>query len=124
MEPVPVVKIILHPNANLPTIAEYLVTLKSSIDQIYIAKITKNPEYKKIFHANIDLKLYVVIATISLSGLPRSNTSIIKPAIRKAIANKADNGASGLYNFLLNADDNDAMLSTPEAMTIRVTAKI
>ena len=36
---------------------ENLFTLKSSIDQIYIANITKKPEYKKIFHAKIDLKL-------------------------------------------------------------------
>ena len=92
--------------------------------QIYIDKITKNPEYKKIFHAKIDLKLYVVIATINLSGLPKSSTKIINPAIKKAIANSADKGASGLYNFLLNAEDIEAILSTPEAMTISVTANI
>ena len=63
---------------------------------MYIDKITKKPEYKKIFHAKIDLKFYVVIATIKRSGLPRSNTKIISPAIKKAIANNADKGASGL----------------------------
>ena len=62
---------------------------------MYTANITKKPEYKKIFHAKIDLKLYVVIATISRSGLPRSRTSMISPAIKKAIAKSADNGASG-----------------------------
>ena len=91
---------------------------------MYMDKITKKPEYKKIFHAKIDLKLYVVIATIRRSGLPRSNTKIISPAIKKAIANSADKGASGLYSFLLNAEDIEAILSTPEAMTIKVTAKI
>ena len=44
----------------------------------------------------------MVIATIKRSGLPRSNTNIIKPAIKKAIADSADRGASGLYSFLLN----------------------
>ena len=66
----------------------------------------------------------MVIATIKRSGLPRSNTKIISPAIKKAIANNADKGASGLYSFLLNAEDIEAILSTPEAMTIKVTAKI
>ena len=44
--------------------------------------------------------------------------------VKKAIANSADKGASGLYSFLLNAEDIEAMLSTPEAITIKVTAKI
>tara|TARA_B100000925_G_C21954813_1_gene450663 strand:- start:971 stop:1276 length:306 start_codon:yes stop_codon:yes gene_type:complete len=92
--------------------------------QIYIAKIPANPEYKKIFHAKIDLKLYVVIATINLSGLPRSSTSIANPDIKNAIANKADKGARGLYNFLSNTDDIDAIFSTPDAITINSTAKI
>ena len=30
---------------------------------------------------------------------------MIKPAIKKAIAKSADNGASGLQSFLLNADE-------------------
>ena len=60
----------------------------------------------------------MVIATIRRSGLPRSNIKIINPAIKKAIANSADKGASGLYSFLLNAEDIEAIFSTPEAMTI------
>ena len=61
-----------------------------------MANTTANPEYRKIFQEKIDLKLYVVIATINLSGLPKSRTNTINPAIRKATANKADNGARGL----------------------------
>ena len=53
-----------------------------------MANTTANPEYRKIFQEKIDLKLYVVIATISLSGLPKSRTKTINPAMRKAIANK------------------------------------
>ena len=49
-----------------------------------------NPLYRKIFHANIDLKLKVVIATTSLSGLPRSNTKTMSPPVSKHIANNAD----------------------------------
>ena len=64
------------------------------------------------------------MATINLSGFPKSSTSIIKPAIRKAIANSADNGARGLYNFLSKTDDIDAIFNTPEAITINNTAKI
>ena len=64
------------------------------------------------------------MATIRRSGLPRSSTKIISPAIKKAIAKSADNGASGLYSCLLNADDIEAIFKTPDAMTIRVTAKI
>ena len=86
--------------------------------------MTKKPEYRKIFHAKIDLKLYVVIATIKRSGLPKSRTKIISPAIKKAIANNADSGARGLYSFLLNADDIEAIFKTPDAITISVTAKI
>ena len=57
IDPVPVVRIILQPNAILPTSDENLFTLKSNIDHMYTANITKKPEYKKIFHAKIDLKL-------------------------------------------------------------------
>ena len=43
-----------------------------------------------MFHANIDLKLKVVIATTSLSGLPKSNTKTISPPVSKHIANNAE----------------------------------
>ena len=42
--PVPVVNIILHPNANVPTYLENLFTSLSSIVHIYAAKTTANPE--------------------------------------------------------------------------------
>ena len=124
IEPVPVVKTILHVKAKTPAGLENFLTFLSNIVQIYIARIPANPEYKKMFHAKIDLKLYVVIATINLSGLPRSKTNIANPDIRKAIASKADNGARGLYNFLSNTDDIDAIFGTPDAITIKSTAKI
>ena len=54
------------------------------------------PLYKKIFQAKIDLKLKVVIATTSRSGLPRSKTKTIKPPVNKQIANSADNLPRGL----------------------------
>ena len=44
IDPVPVVNIILHPNANVPTYLENLFTSLSSIVQIYAAKTTANPE--------------------------------------------------------------------------------
>ena len=124
IEPVPVVKTILHVKAKIPAGLENFFTFRSNIVQIYIAKIPANPEYKKMFHAKIDLKLYVVIATIRRSGLPRSRTKIASPAIKKAIANRADSGARGLYNFLSNTDDIDAIFSTPEAITIKSTANM
>ena len=64
------------------------------------------------------------MATISRLGRPRSNTKIARPAIKKEIANNADNGARGLYSFLSKTDDIDAMFKTPEAITIKRTANI
>ena len=49
-----------------------------------------------MFHAKIDLKLKVVMATINRFGRPRSKTRIIRPATKKANARSADRGASGL----------------------------
>ena len=64
------------------------------------------------------------MATISLLGRPKSNTSITRPAIKKDIASKADKGARGLYNFLSKTDDIEAIFKTPEAITIKSTANI
>ena len=64
------------------------------------------------------------LRTINLSGLPKSRTSTINPAMRKAIASKADNGARGLYSFLSKTEDIEAIFKTPEAITISNTANI
>ena len=96
IEPVPVVRIIRQVNAKIPAGLENLLTFLSNMVHIYSPRTAANPEYRNIFQAKIDLKLYVVIATINLSGRPKSRTRIAKPEIRNAIANSAERGANGL----------------------------
>ena len=81
------------------------------------------PLYKNTFHANIDLKLKVVIATISRSGRPRSRTKTIKPPVNRQMAKSADSLPRGLYIFILNTDDIEAIFKTPEAAMIKKIAK-
>ena len=61
-----------------------------------MAIIPINPLYKKMFHANIDLKLKVVIATTRRSGLPKSKTKTIKPPVSRHMASNAES----LPNYL------------------------
>ena len=60
--------------------------------------------------------------------LKQAGKSITELAVKEHLPlwwkNTRDKGASGLYSFLLNAEDIEAILSTPEAITIKVTAKI
>ena len=91
IEPVPVVSVTLHAKAKVPTFPINLLYLASNIIHKYIAITPTNPLYKNMFHANIDLKLKVVIATIKRSGRPRSKTRTINPPVSKQIANSADN---------------------------------
>ena len=90
------VKITRQINANVPTFCENLLYLASNIIHKYKAAITTKPLYKNMFHAKIDLKLKVVIATINLSGRPKSSTNTINPPVSKAIASNAESLASGL----------------------------
>ena len=71
----------------------------------------------------MDLKLNVVIATINLSGLPKSKTKTIKPPINKPIASNPDNLDNGLYAGTPKTEDIEAILSIPEAETIKKIAK-
>ena len=75
-----------------------------------------------MFHAKMDLKLYLVMATIRRSGRPRSSTSTISPPASRAKDNKAESRASGLYITRPNTEEIDATFSAPEAATIRNTA--
>ena len=59
------------------------------------------------------------MATIRRSGRPRSNTKTIKPPANSAKATRPDKRDSGLYIFLLKTEAIDAILSAPDAATIK-----
>ena len=123
IEPVPVVSVTLHAKAKVPTLPINLLYLASNIIHKYKATTAMKPLYKNTFHANIDLKLKVVIATISRSGRPRSRTKTIKPPVNRQMAKSADSLPRGLYIFILNTDDIEAIFKTPEAAMIKKIAK-
>ena len=123
MEPVPVVSVTRHIKAKVPTLPINLLYLASNIIHKYRVTTAIKPLYKNTFHANIDLKLKVVIATISRSGLPRSNTKTIKPPVNRQMARRADNLPRGLYIFILKTDDIEAIFKTPEAAIIKKDCK-
>ena len=96
MDPVPVVRIKRHTSAASPTVLEKWLKRRSSIVKRYTATMPTMPEYNTTFHANTDVGLKLVAATITRSGRPRSSISTIRPPMSKAMLNSPDKGAHGL----------------------------
>ena len=122
IEPVPVVSVTRQAKAKVPTLPTNLLYLASNIIHKYKATTAIKPLYKNTFHAKIDLKLKVVIATMRRSGLPRSSTKTINPPVNKLIAKSAESLPSGLYIFILKTEEIEAIFKTPDAAIIKKIA--